>query len=144
MINRTAWPLAFFAWICVSCSNQDANPQTSAAQPSAPPAATAEPQSISPESAPAANPEEGAAIARARAVIAKYKLTSITPDCLKLEIDNTTADNYEMTVYETHNQQCGGDPDAQPRLFAMQVARVGTKVWSDAKSEDGELELIQE
>jgi hypothetical protein len=138
MTSRNAWLIASIATIAFGCSDDKSSQPAAAAPQEAPAAATA-----AAPAAPAAS-EEGAAMERARAAIVKYQLTSLAPDCVKLEVDATNADSYDMTVYEVHNQQCGGDPGTEPRLFGMQVSRTGTKVASDAKSEGGELQVLQE
>lgn len=142
MTGRTRWALVCAgALVCSACSGKEGAPAAAGndapRQPAAQVAVTDSPVSITAS-------EDEAAVARAKDAIAKHQLTAVAPDCLKLEVDASSADNYDVTVYELHDLKCGGDPATQPRLFSMQLAKDGSKVLSDAKSEDGEMTPLGE
>lgn len=82
---------------------------------------------------------------RAQAAIKKHRLTQIPGDCLELKFDSGASTEIDVVdVYELHNEKCGGDPEVQPRLFTLHLSRTHARVWTDAKSEDGELQLLPE
>jgi hypothetical protein len=126
------WVLSAVMLACVACHADSGS--------SAPPAVAQQPPADSAPPAEAAKEDD--VFSRARGAIAQYQLTSVPVTCLKLAIDNTSAELYELTVYELHNDQCGGDPQTQPRLFSLQLSRTDAKIWTDARSDDGELELL--
>lgn len=85
--------------------------------------------------------DEQRALRSAREAITTHALTTLSLDCVKLGIDSTSADGYELTAYEIHDAKCGGDPQTAPRLFSMRIERDG-KIWTDAQSDAGELEPL--
>ncbi|WP_018610370.1 hypothetical protein [Uliginosibacterium gangwonense] len=63
-----------------------------------------------------------------------FKLTTIPVEhCLHFYVDQSTdkAGGYVVTVRENHNQECGGDPDTEPRVFDLEIKPDG-QVATDA------------
>jgi hypothetical protein len=77
-------------------------------------------------------------------VIAQHTLTAIKPDCLTFEIsDEQGSQSALVAVRELHNDRCGGDPATAPKLFTLRIAPATGRVWSDARSLNGELEELR-
>ena len=87
--------------------------------------------------------DEERALVSARSAIGKYQLTAIAKDCVKVEIESSTPEVYEMVAYEIHNEKCGGDPQTQSRLFGMNISHAGDQISTDAKSDSGEFEPLE-
>ena len=100
-------------------------------------------QAISLEIAATGNQANEALIQKAREITTKYKLTSLSMDCLAFEVLAEPYDGKTMIdVREVHNSQCGGDPAVSPRLFSIGIDQKTGEAWSDANSDVGQLEKL--
>lgn len=48
-----------------------------------------------------------------------------------------------VTVREKHNEECGGDPDTAPKLYSVGFDLNTNDVWTDARSEDAMMKLLE-
>jgi hypothetical protein len=48
-----------------------------------------------------------------------------------------------VTVREKHNEECGGDPDTAPKLYSVGFELNSNEVWTDARSENSMMELLE-
>ena len=88
---------------------------TPATAPASTPAAPA-------ASAPAVSEADQAkAIDLARAAIQKYKLTSLSPECLSFLVDQQDATHNSVEVLENHTPACGGDPNTAPHVVTLLI-----------------------
>jgi hypothetical protein len=77
-----------------------------------------------------------------RQAITNYHLTKLPLSCLKLEVTDRKKKTITVSVYEIHNDTCGGDQAVQPRLFGVRFYPKSGQLWSDANSDDGEYERL--
>ncbi|WP_296229355.1 hypothetical protein [Ralstonia sp. UBA689] len=105
------------------CGRSDEAPKPAApAQASAPAAATASTPTAPAAGVPALSEAEQAKAADiARAAILKYKLTSLSPECLSFLADQEDATHYSVEVLENHTPACGGDPNTAPRVVTLLI-----------------------
>lgn len=98
-----------------------------AAAPASAPASAPTP---APASAPAAPPastpalseaEQAKAVDIARAAIEKYKLTSLSTDCLSFIAGQEDDTHYNVEVLENHTPACGGDPNTAPHVVTLLI-----------------------
>lgn len=92
---------------------------------------------------PATNPDTENLDNKVRAAIRQFQLTSIGDECLHLESEKTTSELLTFEIREIHNTRCGGDPETSPRLFNIQTDATGSLMWSDAFSDDGEMQQLK-
>lgn len=89
-----------------------------ASAPAAPASAPAAPTANAPALSEA---EQAKATDIARAAIAKYKLTSLSPECLSFLADQQDDTHYSVEVLENHTPTCGGDPNTAPRVVTLLI-----------------------
>ncbi|WKE65321.1 hypothetical protein PVT67_16900 [Gallaecimonas kandeliae] len=81
-------------------------------------------------------------IDKAKQLVRQYALTNTPLACLAFEDIGGDADYLAVVdVRELHNEQCPGDPDVSPRLFSVAFDKE-QRVWTDAKSELGQMEPL--
>ena len=76
---------------------------------------------------------------KVRAAIQKNRLTKIPDRCLDLELESPMENDFLVSIREIHSAECGGDPETSPRLFSVKIDSQMKNMWSDAKSDDGEM-----
>ncbi|OCS44478.1 hypothetical protein [Ralstonia pickettii] len=73
-------------------------------------------------SAPAVSEAEQAkAVDLARAAIEKYKLTTLSQECLSFLVDRADDTHNSVEVLENHTPACGGDPNTAPRVVTLLI-----------------------
>lgn len=83
-------------------------------------------------------------VSKAKITIQKYKLTSLSTECLLFDISSDPPKGWSVVeARELHSAQCGGDPSTAPRLFTLRFEAGGRSVWTDAKSLAGEFERLK-
>jgi len=83
-------------------------------------------------------------IEKAKTTIQKYNLTSLSTDCLGFIVSNNQAEGKDVVdVHENHKAPCKGDPNTFPRLFTIKIEPKTGKVWTDAKSSDGQFDELK-
>ena len=72
-------------------------------------------------------------IARAKHIVAKYKLATIKPACLHYDVlEEKYHGKLMINVREVHGGECGGDAQTAPRLFSIGIDEKNNTVWTDA------------
>ncbi|AMP69479.1 hypothetical protein [Ralstonia solanacearum] len=104
-----------------------------------PPAPASAPAAAAPASAPAApaavsDADQAKAIDLAVAALQKYRLTSLSPDCLSFIVDQEDATHNSVEVLENHTPACGGDPATTPRVVTLLIDRNTGALQSDKDS----------
>ena len=75
-------------------------------------------------SAPAVSEaEQTKAVDLARAAIEKYKLTTLSQECLSFVVDRADDTHNSVEVLENHTPACGGDPNTAPRVVTLLIDR---------------------
>ena len=83
-------------------------------------------------------------VTKEKNITKKFKLTKVKMSCLIFKkLDEKVANKVIVEVREKHNSECGGDPITSPRLFSIDFNESNDKVWTDAKSLLGQLELLK-
>jgi len=101
------------------CGRSDNAPKPPAPTPATAPAST---PAAPAASAPAVSEADQAkAIDLARAAIQKYKLTSLSPECLSFLVDQQDATHNSVEVLENHTPACGGDPNTAPHVVTLLI-----------------------
>ena len=101
------------------CGRSDNAPKPAAPTPATAPAST---PAAPAASAPAVSEADQAkAIDLARAAIQKYKLTSLSPECLSFLVDQQDATHNSVEVLENHTPACGGDPNTAPHVVTLLI-----------------------
>ncbi|CAJ0899716.1 hypothetical protein R20233_04399 [Ralstonia sp. LMG 32965] len=73
-------------------------------------------------SAPAVSEaEQTKAVDLARAAIEKYKLTTLSQECLSFVVDRADDTHNSVEVLENHTPACGGDPNTAPRVVTLLI-----------------------
>lgn len=73
---------------------------------------------------------EEAAAAIAGAAIDRYKLSTLSDDCVSLRaVEHHT--RFDVDVHERHTPACGGDAETAPRLFTIRVRKIDGALTSD-------------
>lgn len=120
--------LAVLAAVALAGCGRSDDAQKSAAPASAPASASA--PAGQPASAPAApgastpelsEAEQSKAADIARAAIEKYKLTSLSPECLSFMAGLEDDTHYNVEVLENHTPACGGDPNTAPHVVTLLI-----------------------
>ncbi|ALF87216.1 MULTISPECIES: hypothetical protein [Ralstonia solanacearum species complex] len=132
-MNRPLFLALLAAITLAGCGRSDESGKAGAPAPASAPAATA------PASAPAApaavsDADQAKAIDLAVAAIQKYKLTSLSPDCLSFIVDQEDATHNSVEVLENHTPACGGDPATAPRVVTLLIDRNTGALQSDKDS----------
>lgn len=111
--------LAVLATLALAgCGRSDEAQKPAAPAPASEPAAA----SASTPTAPALSEAEQAKAADiARTAIQKYKLTSLSLECLSFLADQEDATHYSVEVLENHTPACGGDPNTAPRVVTLLI-----------------------
>ena len=88
--------------------------------------------------------ERDALIARAENAVREYKLSEAKLTCMKFVVATEPFQRFPtVDVHEVHNQECGGDPATSPRIFSVAFDDKTGAVWSDAKSQVGQMEIAE-
>ena len=69
--------------------------------------------------------------AKAVAAVSRNKLTVLKPGCYGSTVDKENAKYLELTFREIHNDECGGDPMVEPRLFSLHIDKKSGRIWAD-------------
>lgn len=93
-------------------------PAAASAPAAAPASAPAAPAASTPELSEA---EQTKAADIARAAIEKYKLTSLSPECLTFMAGLEDDTHYNVEVLENHTPACGGDPNTAPHVVTLLI-----------------------
>jgi hypothetical protein len=118
--------LAVLATVALAGCGRSGDTQKPAAPPSAP-ASAPNPAPASTPAAPAASAsalseaEQAKAVDIARAAIEKYKLTSLSTDCLSFMASQEDDMHYNVEVLENHTPACGGDPNTAPHVVTLLI-----------------------
>lgn len=99
-------------------ANKPAAPMPASAPVAAPASAPAAPAASAPAVSEA---DQAKAIDLARAAIQKYKLTSLSPECLSFLVDQQDATHNSVEVLENHTPACGGDPNTAPHVVTLLI-----------------------
>ena len=99
-------------------ANKPAAPMPASAPVAAPASAPAAPAASAPADSEA---DQAKAIDLARAAIQKYKLTSLSPECLSFLVDQQDATHNSVEVLENHTPACGGDPNTAPHVVTLLI-----------------------
>ncbi|WP_055326800.1 hypothetical protein [Ralstonia solanacearum] len=132
-MNRPLFLALLAAITLAGCGRSDESGQARPLAPASAPAATA------PASAPAApaavsDADQAKAIDLAVAALQKYRLTSLSPDCLSFIVDQEDATHNSVEVLENHTPACGGDPATAPRVVTLLIDRNTGALQSDKDS----------
>lgn len=112
--------------------SDDAHKPTAPMPASAPAAAPASTPAAPAASAPAVSEADQAkAIDLARAAIQKYKLTSLSPECLSFLVDQQDATHNSVEVLENHTPACGGDPNTAPHVVTLLIDKTTGELQKD-------------
>ena len=65
--------------------------------------------------------EQAKAVDLARAAIEKYKLTTLSQECLSFLVDRADDTHNSVEVLENHTPACGGDPNTAPRVVTLLI-----------------------
>ncbi len=90
------------------------------------------------------NTTESKLITLARSVTIDYQLTPLPLECLKFELlDKLVEGKHVIDVRERHSKSCGSDQKTSPRIYSIAIDEVTGRVWSDARSLLGQLEILE-
>ncbi len=135
-MNRPLFLALLAAITLAGCGRSDESGQAR------PPATASAPAAPAPASAPAtpatgatvSDADQAKAIDLAVAALQKYKLTSLSPDCLSFIVDQEDATHNSVEVLENHTPACGGDPATAPRVVTLLIDRNTGALQSDKDS----------
>ncbi|AYB50771.1 hypothetical protein V4C85_13300 [Ralstonia solanacearum] len=136
-MNRPLFLALLAAITLAGCGRSDESGKAGTPAPASAPAAPA------PANAPAApaasasavsDADQTKAIDLAIAALQKYKLTSLSPDCLSFIVDQEDATHNSVEVLENHTPACGGDPATAPRVVTLLIDRNTGALQSDKDS----------
>ncbi len=117
--------LAVLAAVALAGCGRSDNAQKPAAPATAPasaPAAPASAPATPAASAPAlSEAEQAKAVDIARTAVEKYKLTSLSPECLSFIAGQEDDTHYNVKVLENHTPACGGDPNTAPHVVTLLI-----------------------
>lgn len=84
-------------------------------------------------------------VKRAISLTEKHNLSRLPMSCIRfVEPEDVFNDDLiYVNVREIHNKECGGDPETSPRLFSIGFKLNTSEVWTDARSEDAMMELLE-
>ena len=84
------------------------------------------------------NPTDVTVLA-ARSAIQTHHLSTVSADCLQVQVSKEERGVQRIDVYEDHSRGgCDGDPAMTPRLFSLEI-KDGIVVASDRDSPDGSM-----
>ena len=117
---------AFTALALAGCGRSDDAHKPAAPAPASAPAAPALGASNAANAPAASAPavseaEQAKAVDLARAAIEKYKLTTLSQECLSFVVDRADDTHNSVEVLENHTSACGGDPNTAPRVVTLLI-----------------------